>query len=112
MPNVVIEHSNDVKDTKSLIQLCHDHLMESGLFKLETIKVRTLAFEQFLVGGKSEKSFVVINLFIMPGRTMEQKAQLGQSMHQRIKEACQDLSAATSVVVKETSEGLYFKDNG
>ncbi|NQY99882.1 MAG: hypothetical protein HRT45_04330 [Bdellovibrionales bacterium] len=68
MPNVIIEHSKNIQETRQLMQICHDHLMESGLFKIETIKVRHQSFENYLVGGSSTQPFVVFTLSIMPGK--------------------------------------------
>lgn len=113
MPNVVVEHSSNIKEVKSFIQLCHDHLLDSGLFKLNTIKVRPISFDDYLVAGEESKPFIVISVTVMPGRSHEDRSKLGDTLHQNVIELCQELNlnAATSVVIKETPEGLYFKQN-
>ena len=111
MPNVVLEHSKDIKETKPLMKSCHDHLMESGLFTLESIKVRHLSFEESMVGGQPDQSFLVVTVSIMPGRSQENKVKLGDSLHKRINEKCKELGYQlnATVCIKETPEGLYFK---
>jgi 5-carboxymethyl-2-hydroxymuconate isomerase len=111
MPNVVLEHSRDFTKTDELMQLCHEHLLECRLFKPETIKVRTLKFEHHLVAGSKDKAFLGVTVRIMPGRTQEQKADLGHTLHEKIGEWLTEagLSVSHSVLIQETPEGLYFK---
>ena len=109
MPNVVIEHSKDIQNKKPLMQLCHDHLLDTGLFTLDSIKVRTIEFDEYLVGGESDKSFIAINVAFMPGRPEDKRLLLGKSLHSKVIEMYAGQSVATSVLIEETPEGMYFK---
>ena len=113
MPNVVIEHSSNVTETKPLMDLCHNTLMESGLFQENSIKVRTISISRYLVGGKSGKTFIATTVSVMPGRAQEDLSKLGGQLQERMQSTAQELglTSAISVLVEEYPEGLYFRKN-
>ncbi|GHF27843.1 hypothetical protein GCM10017044_23740 [Kordiimonas sediminis] len=82
MPHIIIEYSADIEKSESaqkLMQTAHDVAMESGQFGEADIKVRTLRFDQALVGGKPD-SFLHVTVQLLDGRTDDVKKALTMAM--------------------------------
>ena len=72
MPHIIIEHSEDLPVLPQvLVEKIHKCTFESGLFDLETIKTRAVAYQQYQLGVGKE-GFIHVQAHIMAGRTVEQ----------------------------------------
>lgn len=78
MPHFVIHCSENITRIHSkaeIMQRVFDQATASELFKKGDIKVRILAFDEFIAGEGSD-DFIHVFANIMQGRTEEQKANL------------------------------------
>lgn len=78
MPHLIIEYSgtiaNDVKKS-NLLTHAHAAMLDSGVFNAPDVKSRAYVADDFLVGGDgTTKSFVHACVYLLEGRTPEQKA--------------------------------------
>ena len=82
MPHIVIEHSSEghaAFDAATLMQALHDAAAGTGVVQAADLKIRTMAFENYLVGGKSD-GFCHVSLYLLEGRTPEQKVMLSEAL--------------------------------
>ncbi len=119
MPHIIIEHSSDINNDLILkIQNGTQATLSSvkeGNFDLEQCKVRSHAFEQYLVGSSNQNhsSFLHVTIKILAGRSAEVRkivAQkvidfLNQTLSKNIKSQRFDLS----VDVVEMDRNTYQK---
>ncbi len=86
MPHLVLEYTNTVNiPIEKWLHEGHHTLMKSTLFKEEDIKVRAQEYSHALVGGHP-KPFLHCTVWLMPGRTVEQKKSLTQLISKTYKE--------------------------
>ncbi|WP_220347572.1 5-carboxymethyl-2-hydroxymuconate Delta-isomerase [Thalassotalea euphylliae] len=79
MPHFVIECSENITELveeAELNQAIYEVAAASELFTLGDIKVRTHAYQTYLVGGSEKDDFVHVFASIMQGRSDKQKATL------------------------------------
>ncbi len=82
MPHCVIEYSADVADQVAideLIAAVHQGAFSSDLFPEYDIKTRAVAYEHHRT-GKTQDSFVHVNVHLLSGRTDAQKSILSEKM--------------------------------
>ncbi len=86
MPNVIIEHSDEVAeqiDIGDLIDAAHDGAMSSGLFPEYDIKTRAIGYRHHRTGQTTD-SFVHVAVHLLDGRGDAQKSDLGDAILARI----------------------------
>jgi 5-carboxymethyl-2-hydroxymuconate isomerase len=82
MPHFIIHHSENIlqeQSAQSIINLVHDTADATGLFAPGNIKVRSISFTNYTVGG-TQDDFIHIFGHIMAGRTAAQKAHLSKQI--------------------------------
>lgn len=84
MPHCIIEHSADI-DGRTLVPLVHAGALASGLFSADgsDIKVRSLAYDSYLTGGK-HAGFVHVQVRLLSGRTEAQKKTVTAAVLERL----------------------------
>ncbi len=78
MPHCVIECSAGIEKyiaPRELMENVFDGVMASELFSAKDVKVRAQFFDQFM-SGANHRFFVHVNVYLLPGRTDEQKSAL------------------------------------
>jgi len=88
MPHCVIEYSKGIEHILSpndLVKASFDGAVDSGLFEVEHIKARAIAYECYLV-GTSSSGFIHVTARLLSGRTLQQKKDLSASILKRMAE--------------------------
>ena len=99
MPHCIVEHAS-VLSGAELNRLVFLGALDSGLFEPDgsDIKVRSMAYEQYSVGGES-KAFVHVSLKILSGRDALEKKILSQCVLSRLGEmSLVDVHASVDVI--------------
>lgn len=109
MPHIIIEHSEDLPLLPQvLVEKIHTTTFESGLFDLETIKTRAIAYQHYQLGlGKD--GFIHIAVHIMAGRSIEQKQLLSEQLLTCLKTYCR-ASDSLSVNIYDMDHEIYRKN--
>jgi 5-carboxymethyl-2-hydroxymuconate isomerase len=110
MPHLVIEYSSDALDkdaVTSLMERISATAWQTGVMRAEDIKVRACGYDDFLVAGKSE-SFVHLSVYLLLGRTSEQKVKLSEQLRATMMELCPDV-ISLSVDVRDMDPLAYKK---
>ena len=82
MLHIVIEHSTDGHagfDAAALMRALHDAAAGSGVVQAADLKIRAMAFNDYLVGGARD-GFCHVTLSMLEGRTPEQKVRLSEAL--------------------------------
>jgi 5-carboxymethyl-2-hydroxymuconate isomerase len=82
MPHIVIEHSTDGHaryDTTALMRALHDAAAGTGVVQAADLKIRAIAYSDYLVGGQRD-GFCHVSLYLLEGRTPEQKVLLSEAL--------------------------------
>jgi 5-carboxymethyl-2-hydroxymuconate isomerase len=82
MPHIVIEHSIDghaAFDVTELMRALHDAAAATGVMQAADIKVRAMAYADYLVAGK-RAGFCHVSVYLLEGRTPEQKVALSEAL--------------------------------
>ena len=109
MPHIIIEHSEDLPVLPQvLVEKIHKCTFESGLFDLETIKTRAVAYQQYQLGVGKE-GFINVQAHIMAGRTVEQKQTLSEHLLACLKTYCRE-SDSLSVNIYDMDHEIYRKN--
>ena len=86
MPHLVIEYARELEETVSprhLIDRARSGAVDSALFLEEEIKLRTLAYDTYQV-GHGENRFINVMVYILAGRTNEQKSHLTNAIAEQL----------------------------
>ena len=110
MPHAIVEFSPlseiGVREA-DLLDAVFDGMQASGLFGTEDIKVRSHP-ASMTRNGSDNFSFIHIQLRIMPGRTVEQKADLSERVRANVC-AMSGQARSTSVEVVDIDRAVYAK---
>ena len=101
MPHIVIEYAQSLDatlDLNALVKAVYDGAGRSDLFEPETIKVRAIAFQHYLVAGEVQ-SFIHLRAQILSGRSEAQKKQLSQCLLEGIEPLATTVTSLTVDVV-------------
>lgn len=82
MPHIVIEHSTEGHasfDVRSLMRALHDAAAGTGVVQAADLKIRAMPYADYLVAGTPD-GFCHVSLYLLEGRTPEQKLQLSASL--------------------------------
>ena len=110
MPHAIVEFSplSEIGISEAdLLDAVFDGMQASGLFGTEDIKVRSHP-ASMTRNGSDNFSFIHIQLRIMPGRTVEQKADLSERVRANVC-AMSGQARSTSVEVVDIDRAVYAK---
>jgi 5-carboxymethyl-2-hydroxymuconate isomerase len=110
MPHLVIEYSDDALDQaalKDLMQSLAKTAAQTRIMKPEDIKVRAQSYGDYLVGGQQD-SFIHLSVYLLAGRTSEQKEMLSVSLRQSMVDLCSDV-VSLSVDIRDMDGDAYKK---
>lgn len=108
MPHIVIEYSADAGLAgMDLVQAAHKAAIGSGLFSAGDVKTRAYGADDYLVGEEGRK-FIHARVYLLEGRTMEQKQQLSVTLMQALK-PCVKRGQHLSVDIRELVRDTYRK---
>lgn len=86
MPHIIVEHSNSISKEQALnlgfqVQIEMVKIIE-GNFDPDQCKIRSLSFDDFFIGKKSQKDadFIHITIKILKGRSLEVRQKLARQM--------------------------------
>lgn len=80
MPHIIVEYAEQITEgvpIGSILQVVHQSIADSGLFKANQIKSRAYPFRTFTNAGGSEP-YIHIQARIKSGRDADNKKQLGE----------------------------------
>jgi 5-carboxymethyl-2-hydroxymuconate isomerase len=119
MPHFVIEYSANLEpdiDLRAIVDAVHKSAVDSGLFKIGGIRVRTLKHDIYKVAdGDPENAFLHIRVAILEGRSVPDRERLGNStivaVDALLQNAHRKRGIALSVEVGEIDHNMSFKKN-
>jgi 5-carboxymethyl-2-hydroxymuconate isomerase len=119
MPHFVIEYSANLEpdiDLRGIVDAVHKSAVESGLFKIGGIRVRTLKHEIYKIAdGNPEHAFLHVRANILEGRSVEDRERLGSmtiaAVDALLANAHKRRGIALSVEVSEIDHNMSFKKN-
>ena len=110
MPHLVIEYSEGALEpvaVKRLMEELSQTAWRTAVMKPEDVKVRASAYSDFLIAGK-RSSFLHLSVYLLAGRTPEQKLQLSTSLRQTLVEQCPAVTSL-SVDIRDMDPFAYKK---
>jgi 5-carboxymethyl-2-hydroxymuconate isomerase len=119
MPHFVIEYSANLEsdiDLRAIVDTVHKSAVDSGLFKIGGIRVRTLKHEIYKIAdGNPEHAFLHVRANILEGRSVEDRERLGNTtiaaVDALLGQAHKKRGIALSVEVSEIDHNMSFKKN-
>lgn len=111
MPHCVIEYSKDLIPKikmSSFMAGLREVIVGSDLFNPEAIKIRALAYEDYLLSDRYE-FFVHIDLKILEGRTDSQKEALAKAVQEYALSITENSPVALSTEVIDMDKKSYQK---
>lgn len=119
MPHFVIEYSENLEsdiDLRAIVDAVHESAVDSGLFKIGGIRVRTLRHDIYKIAdGNPRHAFLHVRVSILEGRQIEEREKLGNSILAAIDvllaNAHKNRGIALSVEVSEIDDNMSFKRN-
>lgn len=119
MPHFVIEYSANLDpdiDLLAIVEAVHKSAVDSGLFKIGGIRVRTLRHEIFKVAdGNPENAFLHVRVAILEGRAAEDRERLGNAtlaaVDAQLAKAHKKRGISLSVEIGEIDRSMSFKKN-
>jgi 5-carboxymethyl-2-hydroxymuconate isomerase len=113
MPHAIIEHSSNLfagESPSSLADIVHRAMMESGLFNANDVKTRLHPVSDFRVGLKGINGFFVhVLIYLLEGRTEEQKQMLTHNVFEAIKAQYHQPIEQLSVDIRDMARSTYRK---
>ncbi len=110
MPHCVIEYSKELEsyvNPKDLLSAVYAGALASGLFSAPDIKVRAIAFDNF-VTGDTDRQFVHVTTKILSGRSLERRAELSNAILAKLTELLKNPISIT-VEISEIENAAYAK---
>jgi 5-carboxymethyl-2-hydroxymuconate isomerase len=110
MPHLVIEYSRDALQREKVAELMerlYEAAWQTGVMNAADVKVRALAYDDFLLAGKRD-SFVHLSVYLLAGRTPEQKVELSTRLRQVMVESGADV-VSLSVDIRDMDPIAYKK---
>lgn len=119
MPHFVIEYSANLEpeiDLRAIVDTVHKSAVDSALFKVGGIRVRTLKHEIYKIAdGNPENAFMHIRVAILEGRSGENREKFGNAVIAAVDpflaEAHKKRGIALSVEIGEIDHNMSFKKN-
>ncbi len=110
MPHCIIEYSNDLEQTDKILlvlEMVNESMVSSGLFNVDSIKVRAIPVSKYLIGGKTVP-FIHATVRLLAGRTDEQKHILSQAILDTISKQFHSIDNITVDVI-DINPNCYSK---
>ncbi len=119
MPHFVVEYSANLEpdiDLRAIVDAVHKSAVESGLFKIAGIRVRTLRHDIYKIAdGNPEHAFLHVRVNILEGRSVADRERLGNitiaAVDALLSNAHKKRGVALSVEVGEIDHNMSFKKN-
>ncbi|USA47798.1 5-carboxymethyl-2-hydroxymuconate Delta-isomerase [Acinetobacter sp. C26M] len=89
MPHLIANYSANLTglDPHQLLKDANIALVETELFVAHDIKSRAFKDEVFLIGlNETEEAYIHLKLYLLSGRTQEQKQAVGTALLQRLEQ--------------------------
>ena len=114
MPHCIIEHTQGVLNALpkvDLLKTAHQVMLDSMLFGAKDIKTRALPTHDYIMGeyAINEGDYVHIVIYLLDGRTVEQKQTLTHAMGKALREKLPSV-ASISVNIIDMVRVTYAKD--
>ncbi|WP_322517302.1 5-carboxymethyl-2-hydroxymuconate Delta-isomerase [Rhodopseudomonas palustris] len=110
MPHLVIDYSGDDLNRDRIAPMMDGLAVAAaatGVMHAADIKVRARGFDDYLVAGRRD-SFVHLAVYLLAGRTPEQKEALANALRQTLVEHCPDI-VSLSVDIRDMDPVAYKK---
>ena len=110
MPHFVIEYAREVErriNISELLEVTHRVGAKSGLMKPEDIKVRARPYDHYRMAGVDD-TFVHTTIFLLVGRTDEQKEKLSISIRSKQATLMPGVTAI-SIDIRDMNDIAYKK---
>ena len=110
MPHLVIEYSEGSLKEDQVAELMERLFVaagQTGVMQPPDIKVRAQGYRHFLIAGKRD-SFVHLSVYMLAGRTPEQKVMLSTELRRTMVELCPDVTSL-SVDIRDMDPDAYKK---
>ncbi|MFC0243270.1 5-carboxymethyl-2-hydroxymuconate Delta-isomerase [Rhodopseudomonas telluris] len=110
MPHLIMDYSADHLGRDRIARLMEDIAVTAaatGVMNAADIKVRARGFDDYLVAGQRD-SFVHLVVFMLAGRTPEQKEALSIALRRTLVEHCPDITSL-SVDIRDMDPVAYKK---
>ena len=110
MPHFVIEYAREVEqqiDLSELLEITHRVGASSGLMKPEDIKVRAHPYDHYRMVGTKD-TFVHTTIFLLEGRTDEQKEKLSIALRTEQAKLMPSITAI-SIDIRDMNDITYKK---
>jgi 5-carboxymethyl-2-hydroxymuconate isomerase len=119
VPHISMEYSSNLEHKIDLAVICRvakSAMMETGLFELGAVRVRAIRCEHFAIADElPENTFLAVLVRIGAGRSMEEKARVGETLNAALIDALKPLFAtphfALSLDILENNPTLSWKQN-
>lgn len=119
MPHVSMEYSSNLEDKVDMAAVCRvakRAMMETGLFDLGAVRVRAIRCDHHAIADEvPENAFLAVLARIGAGRSMEEKARVGETLNAALIDALNPLFAtphfALSIDILENNPALSWKQN-
>ena len=110
MPHFVIEYAREIEqqfDLKELLEITYQVGASSGLMKPEDIKIRARPYDYYKMAG-AEDTFVHTTIFLLEGRTNEQKEELSINLRSEQAKLMSRVNAI-SIDIRDMNDIAYKK---
>ncbi|SDI72668.1 5-carboxymethyl-2-hydroxymuconate Delta-isomerase [Natribacillus halophilus] len=121
MPHLIVEYTDNLEDRiaiQNLLERLNETLREKDhIFPTGGIRVRAIKLENYVIAdGTEEDAFVHATLKIGPGRSTEEKEEVGKALFEVLTEDFADIHSssylALSLNIEEfPNEGSYKQNN-
>lgn len=112
MPHAIIDYSANLTPLiadKQIVPLVHRIMGECGLFEPDNIKTRATAAADYAVGTKGPSgSFVHVIVYLLQGRSPEQKAALSNALIAALRDALPGVTSITADI-RDMDRATYGK---
>ena len=117
MPHIIVNYSANLIDLDELqlLEQINSTLLDSKQFVEQDIKSRIFKDQSFLIGiNLPLEAYIHLKLYLLSGRTAEQKKQLGEVLLQALKikkylQSDSDFKTQICVEVVDIDKDNYFK---
>ncbi|HUN96597.1 MAG TPA: 5-carboxymethyl-2-hydroxymuconate Delta-isomerase [Bradyrhizobium sp.] len=106
----MLEYSDGALDqpaSLNLMQSLAETAAETGVMKPEDIKIRAQCYRDYLIAGKQD-SFIHLSVYLLAGRTPEQKETLSISLRRTMVDLCPEV-VSLSVDIRDMDPAAYKK---
>jgi len=110
MPHIVIEHSTAGHanfDAPALMRALHDAAAATGVVLAADLKLRTIAYSDYLIAGKHD-GFCHVSVYMLEGRTPEQKLAVSEALRAAMMRLLPD-TKSLSVDIRDMDAFAYKK---